>query len=400
MSEVDETPERVADYFVVVGLDSAIVTLQEDESHIEHKGILSPKSELCEDLNALLETRFKASIIDRFPLEDHTDTIFPPQVAMFALPEGLSVKISCPLPTFYIVVFTSNEGSRLYASVLTFHDELPKDALYRMCKNPEQIKNELWIPKEFLKQLYRVSLTASRIPVERYISNLIYEVPLPPRGRFKVQYTIADKTMELIRSPANEIPMANASLDLLFALLDRQNIVQLFAFGAEVDSVFKTPVDSYKCLGGFALLDLSVPMGALAGVCQCADSFHHGSSPCSPHEQTRGLSPVRNHPCSCHPNLPPSLLLPPPPLSPAHNPHPFCRSSCPEDVVVVNLDENSVRSVRGIPPLPAKQKKKLLEQLHQVAGDFDPKLARRWTGSIDLAFEMAPTPAESEAALK
>ena len=83
--------------------------------------------------------------------------------------------------------------------------------------------------------------------------------------------------------------------------------------------------------------------------------------------------------------------------------------------MVVNLDENSVRSTRGIPSLPSKQRKKLLEQLHvsslpsltpshlslqQVAGDFDPKLAKKWTGSIDLAFEMAPTPAESEAALK
>ena len=30
---------------------------------------------------------------------------------------------TCPLPTFCIVVFTSNEGKRLYASVLTFHGE-------------------------------------------------------------------------------------------------------------------------------------------------------------------------------------------------------------------------------------------------------------------------------------
>jgi len=43
---------------------------------------------------------------------------------MFALPEGLTVKESCRLPTFCIVVFTSNEGKRLYASVLTFHEEV------------------------------------------------------------------------------------------------------------------------------------------------------------------------------------------------------------------------------------------------------------------------------------
>ena len=33
MSEIDESPERVADYFVVVGLDSAIVSLQVALTH-------------------------------------------------------------------------------------------------------------------------------------------------------------------------------------------------------------------------------------------------------------------------------------------------------------------------------------------------------------------------------
>jgi hypothetical protein len=44
------------------------------------------------------------------------------QVSMFALPDGLTVKTLCPLPTSYVVVFTSNVGRRLYGTVLCFHE--------------------------------------------------------------------------------------------------------------------------------------------------------------------------------------------------------------------------------------------------------------------------------------
>jgi hypothetical protein len=37
------------------------------------------------------------------------------QVAMFAHPEGLACKKVAPLPTYYTIVFTSNEGRRVYA---------------------------------------------------------------------------------------------------------------------------------------------------------------------------------------------------------------------------------------------------------------------------------------------
>jgi hypothetical protein len=64
--------------------------------------------ELC-DVESILNCRFKSAILDRFPLTDHADTALPPQICMFALPEGVTLKRGCPLPTSYVVVFTSNE---------------------------------------------------------------------------------------------------------------------------------------------------------------------------------------------------------------------------------------------------------------------------------------------------
>jgi hypothetical protein len=61
------------------------------------------------DIESILNCRFKSAILDRFPLTDHEDTALPPQICMFALPEGVTLKLACPLPTSYVVVFTSNE---------------------------------------------------------------------------------------------------------------------------------------------------------------------------------------------------------------------------------------------------------------------------------------------------
>jgi DENN (AEX-3) domain len=36
---------------------------------------------------------------------------------------------------------------------------------------------------QFLQQLYRISLSEAPVPIERYISNFVCEVPLPPQGQ-------------------------------------------------------------------------------------------------------------------------------------------------------------------------------------------------------------------------
>ena len=99
----EHKPERVVDYFVVVGLDPDIVVL-EDEAFCDDQGGQGTGSDGGDDgddgddggegaLSRVLRTRYRAAVLDRFPAEDHPDTALPPQVAMFALPEGLTVKV-------------------------------------------------------------------------------------------------------------------------------------------------------------------------------------------------------------------------------------------------------------------------------------------------------------------
>lgn len=65
------------------------------------------------------------------------------------------------------------------------------------------------------------------------------------------------------------------------------------------------------------------------------------------------------------------------------------------DAVVVDLDSNRIRMPsHDVPPLPERQRKKLLEHLEMYADVFDP--SRKSLIMVDLAFPMAPTPEESD----
>lgn len=50
--------------------------------------------------------------------------------------------------------------------------------------------------KEFLKQLYRmqISNTGLYLPIERFVTNLMDEVPLPDEGKILVQHEIGGET--------------------------------------------------------------------------------------------------------------------------------------------------------------------------------------------------------------
>jgi len=53
--------------------------------------------------------------------------------------------------------------------------------------------------REYLTQLYRRSLTPDELPVERYICNFMNEIPVPPCGKVKVQFSLANMRIILSR---------------------------------------------------------------------------------------------------------------------------------------------------------------------------------------------------------
>lgn len=61
------------------------------------------------------------------------------------------------------------------------------------------------------------------------MSSVVAEVPLPPRGRMRLQLTIADATLLVSRPPPNKLPHTDAEYSLLFSLLSAENVLRVFS---------------------------------------------------------------------------------------------------------------------------------------------------------------------------
>jgi hypothetical protein len=59
--------------------------------------------------------------------------------------------------------------------------------------------------------MYRLTISESPMPIERYITNFVSEIPLPPLGQIQVQLTLPDRTLIISRPPKNELPLVDVS---------------------------------------------------------------------------------------------------------------------------------------------------------------------------------------------
>ncbi|RIA95154.1 AEX-3 domain-containing protein [Glomus cerebriforme] len=136
-------------------------------------------------------------------------------------------------------------------------DATEKLALYNELLQPIKLgvldKSNLWIPKcigivshlpwhdvlkdwlcavvmpmiEGLKE--KNETIKSLIPLERYIVNLVHEIPLPPPGKLQVALSVNDLTFFCTRPALNQMPiMKDFSLYPLFRSLSIKNIITLF----------------------------------------------------------------------------------------------------------------------------------------------------------------------------
>ena len=246
-SKDDNLPNRLIDYFCVVSC-----SMQLDPSEMKRYQNNLSKLQSIEDL------KFTPIVSDCYPSKtSRSDTELPTHLATFVLPEGCRPHVKPKAPTFFSIVLTTGEGDRLYCGVLQIWDEhvdLPSvrdSVLESGCKeedlpaalstaNPTS-DDYVFFPKclvlmshygwfdlfrKVLLQLYRITLVEAPLPIERYIANVACEVPLPPRGRIKVEFGFTSDEPWTIERPAmNKLPLANFSYRPLFASLSVGNIL-------------------------------------------------------------------------------------------------------------------------------------------------------------------------------
>uniref|UniRef100_A0A8C0IB91 DENN domain containing 5B n=1 Tax=Bubo bubo TaxID=30461 RepID=A0A8C0IB91_BUBBB len=209
---------------------------------------------------------------------------------MLCMPKGLSFRTQADNrdPQLHSFIITREDGSRTYGFVLTFYEEVTSkqictamQTLYQM-HNAEQYssvcassscsmdslassidegdatslaklqrynsydisRDTLYVSKciclitplpfmqackKFLIQLYKAvtSQQPPPLPLESYIHNILYEVPLPPPGRSLKFYGVYEPII-CQRPGPNELPLSDYPLREVFELLGLENLVQVF----------------------------------------------------------------------------------------------------------------------------------------------------------------------------
>ncbi|XP_072905669.1 DENN domain-containing protein 5A isoform X2 [Hemitrygon akajei] len=83
--------------------------------------------------------------------------------------------------------------------------------------------------KKVLEQLHQAvtSLQPPPLPLESYVYNILYEVPLPPAGR-SLKFLGVYGPIVCQRPSANELPLFDFPINEMFELLGLENVLQLF----------------------------------------------------------------------------------------------------------------------------------------------------------------------------
>uniref|UniRef100_A0A4W3GGV4 DENN/MADD domain containing 5B n=1 Tax=Callorhinchus milii TaxID=7868 RepID=A0A4W3GGV4_CALMI len=220
-----------------------------------------------------LRRTFKSKVLAHYPQNVEWNPFDQDAVNMLCMPKGLSFRTQAENrdPQFHSFIITREDGSRTYGFVLTFYEEVTckqicsaMQTLYQM-HNVEHSLDEgdttslaklqrynsydinrdtLYVSKciclisplpfmqasrKCLTQLYKAvaSQKPPPLPLESYIHNILYEVPLPPPGR-SLKFSGVCGPVVCQRPGLNELPLFDFPLREALELLGLENLVQLF----------------------------------------------------------------------------------------------------------------------------------------------------------------------------
>lgn len=376
---------RVADYFVIVGTTDELVPVPYSSDNTHSTG---PKR---------LRMQFEPSIIDQYPLRDRKDSPFPSGVPLFCFPDALEIYTESNSPCFFSFVQTSESGAHILGCCLVLYEPITTAARANLVAIYESAglmdlmevaqKGKLLVPKclciistwpfienfkKILCQLYRISLSPSMLPLERYICNFLDDVPAPPPGRVAIDFYMGDLAVSFRCPPTNRPIVWNSfPVDPLFECLSLSNVMLVFsAILAERQIILVSTQYSLLTTCAEVLTSLMYPL-----------RWSHAYIPILP----KALLGV--------------LGAPVPFLVGVHTDFLESVNCCiPEEAVVVFIDDNRVElGALGTPPaLPEGRGKKLHNSLIPlVSSTFDNRLTSWKTTRLpyfDLAFNMSIRP--------
>ncbi|CAM9133700.1 unnamed protein product, partial [Ectocarpus fasciculatus] len=341
--------------------------------------------------------QFEPSITDQYPLTERRGSPFPSGLPLFCFPDALEIYTESKSPSFFSFVQTSESGAHILGCCLVLYEPITAAAreslvnIYGARGDTENMETartaRLVVPKclcitstwpfidnfrKILCQLYRISLSPSVMPLERYICNFLDDVPAPPPGRVAINYYMGDLAVSFQCPPANRPHVWNSfPVDPLFECLNLSNVLLVMsAILAERQIIFVSTQLSLLTTCAEVLTSLMYPL-----------RWSHVYIPILP----RALLGVFGAPVPFIVGIHSDFLK-------------SVHCSIPDEAVVVFIDDNRVElGALGLPPaLPESRGRKLQAALTPlVSATFDRRLTP-WKSvrlsHFDSAFNMSIRP--------
>jgi pentatricopeptide repeat protein len=331
------------------------------------------------------EHSFEPKITARYPLIDHEDNPLNPMILQFCYPSGEVIEPTTDysMPRVHHFVLTNEKGRKLYGTCLTILEEyVPSNIndpwllqqrtntttrtehngveVFSNCTSEK--KPAFYLPKvlcilstwpyltafrEYLAQFYRLATTTNLMtaPIERFVVNLVSEIPAPPPGAYEVQVSILNSTIRFWAPPA-KLPIAFVALpfQILFECLDLDNVLKVWsAVMVERKVILLSSQYSILTVCAEILCSLLFPL-----------RWSHLFVPLLP----RMLCPILDAPVPYLVGLVRENWL-------------HAQQYVSRDAIVVDLDRNTVKFgelVQPIPALPQKKYGKLAMTLTESVG--------------------------------
>lgn len=237
-SNVNIKPQRLVDYFLIVGVDKCSAQDQDLNSND-----FTPQTAI-----------FRPSIYSTLPLT-RKDTTIPDLLPMCVFPLKITLSKEERKPSSFSFVLTDSNNHKLYCTTLHIWEIIEPDEISEhMGKKIDSTQPMLYAPKaltiishypfyhlfsQFLHRLYHISLSNAPLPIERYIVNFVHEVPLPPQGISEVIYSFpgTGNNYTISRPPNNRLPMVDFSYRALFSSLSIDNVIRVFRCMCDEQSI-------------------------------------------------------------------------------------------------------------------------------------------------------------------
>lgn len=226
--------DRLVDFFVVMGA---------------HLDVGDQKTRKPTDLE------FETKLIDCVP-ETRSGMDFPMEMPQFCFPGGCRLSSEQKETKVFNFVLTTGTGDLLFVSAAMMYEPITLVELSELYWNrnislPAWLSNAedgatFYIPKtiavishypyydaqsQFLHELMRLKNEGSPLPLERYIANFVYDIPLPLPGGAPVRWDCFGRSqqgLDLVMGSPTKLPMVFFSYAPLFRTLSVSNVLTLW----------------------------------------------------------------------------------------------------------------------------------------------------------------------------